>query len=260
MVPPGDPAAAVLPAGSPTDPSSAPQPDRPVLPLDALEGHHTDALHGGELLVTWPKLRGVLRSAAPRIGEATVVPALLAWAVGRPFGLAAGLLATLAWFYLMLVVRLVRRTRVPGVILLGAALFTIRVVLTLATGNFWVYAAQPIAGSAGSAAVFLASLAARRPLAAKLAGDFLPGLRVLGVLSPVRTAFLQITCVWVVCNLTHVGLTVLLATHAAPADAVAWQVTLGPVVTVAALAVSVALVRLGLHASGVWQARTPTGR
>jgi hypothetical protein len=252
-----------MPDGS--EPSTYPSASSPrtiepaVLPLDALEETHAEALHHGRLRVTWPQVTGVLRSAAPRIFEATVVPAAIAWLVGRPFGLAAGLLATLGWFYLMVALRLARRRPVPGVMLLGALLFSLRVALTLTTGNFWVYAAQPIAGSAGSAIAFLASLAARRPLAAKLAGDFLPGLRVLGILSPVRAAFTRITFVWVACNLTHIALTVSLATRTAPSDAVALQVTLGPIVTLTALAVSVVLVRTGLRSSGVWQPRCRVG-
>ena len=231
--------------------------DPAVLPLDQLlDAHATDLLHR-QMYVTWPRLSGVLRSAAPRIGEATIVPALLAWCVGRPFGITTGLLATLAWFYLMLTIRLMRRAPVPGVVWLGVVLFTIRVTLTLASGSFWVYALQPIAGSLGSATAFLGSLAVGRPLSARLAGDFLPGLRVLGNLAPVRRAFIRITGIWILCNLTHAAIAIKLAMHARPADAVAWQTTLGPIVTVTTLAVSVLFLRAGLNASGVWKPRDP---
>src|SRR4051812_40355204 len=104
---------------------------------EACVGDPTAALAG------MPCLRRLVRHAAPRLLEATIVPLVLFYASLWLIGLGAALVAALAWCYGALAWRLLTGRRVTGVLVLGAAGLTVRTILAVASGSAFVYFLQP---------------------------------------------------------------------------------------------------------------------
>ena len=121
-----------------------------------------------------PRLAVLARHATPHLLEATLIPLGLFYGGLELFGLWAALLAALVWSYTSLLRRLVTRRRVPGMLLLGIVGLTARTALALATGSVFLYFLQPTLGTGLVATVFAGSVLLGRPLALRLAADFLP--------------------------------------------------------------------------------------
>jgi intracellular septation protein A len=154
-----------------------------------------------------PKLWAIAVHATPRIVEGTLVPLGLFFVTYRLLGIWAALAAGLAWTYGAIGVRLVKRTRVPGVLLIGALTTTARLALALATDSVFLYFLQPTLGTALVGAAFLLSFAARRPLAARLAHDFCPLPDSFTGHPHVRRFFLNISLLWAAVFLANAALT-----------------------------------------------------
>ena len=90
------------------------------------------------------------------------------------FGLTAAIFVALAWYYGGVAVRLMRRRPVVGAMLLGAGLMTIRAAVAIWTGSAFVFFLQPVAGTIATATSFALTALAGRPLAERLAHDFVP--------------------------------------------------------------------------------------
>ncbi len=143
-----------------------------------------------------PRLGALVRHALPTVVESTLIPVALfygfLWLVGTRGAVVAGLL----WSYAALLWRALRRRRIPGLLLLGSLALTARTVSALATGSLFVYFLQPTLGTFAAAAAFLLSVPAGRPLAERLAADFVP-LPPGFVAQPfVRRLFVRITLLW----------------------------------------------------------------
>ena len=76
-----------------------------------------------------------IRHALPGLIESAVVPAVLFYVFLSALGLKGALIAGLAWSYLALIRRLVVRQRVPGMLMVGCAVLTVRTVIALMTGR-----------------------------------------------------------------------------------------------------------------------------
>jgi hypothetical protein len=136
------------------------------------------------------------RHALPHLIEATVIPLGLFYAGLKLWSLWGALLATLVWSYTALLRRLVMGRRVPGTLLLGALTLTGRTALALATGSAFLYFLQPTLGTALLAAAFAGSVLLGRPLALRLAADFVPLPATLLANARVRRFFLRISLLW----------------------------------------------------------------
>jgi hypothetical protein len=182
-----------------------------------------------------PRLRALARHSIPHLIEATLVPLMLFYGFLWGVGLWGAILAALAWTYVALLRRLVTRQRVPGLLLLAALGATARTVLALASGSAFVYFLQPalLTGVVGGA--FLLSVVAGRPLARRLADDFV-------VLPPsfvghpaIRRVFAQITVIWAMVNLINAGGAIALlvsqsvGTYFAAKTGLTWAMTIGGV-------------------------------
>ena len=129
------------------------------------------------------------------------------WALG-PTG---AICAALAWNYLALARRIWRRERLPGVLLIATLGLTARSVLALASGNsLFVYFLQPSLATALLGGAFLLSVPLGRPLAEKLAHDFVP-LPAWFVTRPrVHKLFVRISLLWALVSLANAAGTIAL--------------------------------------------------
>jgi intracellular septation protein A len=153
-----------------------------------------------------PRLAALARHAAPHLLETTLIPLGLFYGGLQLFGLWAALLAALVWSYTSLLRRLVTRRRVPGMLMLGIAGLTARTALALATGSAFLYFLQPTVGTGLVATVFVGSVLLGRPLALRLAADFLPLPEALLARDGVRRFFQQLSLLWAAVFLANAGI------------------------------------------------------
>jgi intracellular septation protein A len=127
--------------------------------------HHGSTVH-------LPPVGSLLRHACLPLLESAVIPLGLFWVFVTSLGFDAGLYAALAWSGSAIGVWLMRRRRLPAVLLLTTALLVVRTVIGLATGSAFLYFLQPTAQNFVIAVALLVTLRLDRPLLAKLADDF----------------------------------------------------------------------------------------
>jgi hypothetical protein len=143
-----------------------------------------------------PSPRAFLRHALPNIVEGTLAPGALFYLVLVLAGFRGALIAALGWSLLATVRRVVKRQRIPGVLLLGLALMALRTVVAFATGSAFIYFIQPTAGTFLVALVFLVTAVAGRPLVERLAHDFCPFDPELLKQQFLRRFFLRVSVLW----------------------------------------------------------------
>ena len=122
-------------------------------------------------------------------------------------GVWGALIGALAWSYAALAVRLILGKRVPGLLLLGTAAITVRTLISFLTGSVFVYFLQPTLGTVAIGLAFLLSVPVGRPLAERLAGDFVPLPHALASHPVARKVFLRITLLWAFVLLSNAAVT-----------------------------------------------------
>ena len=157
------------------------------------------------LILRRASLIRLARHALPHVLEGSVLPVALFYGGLKLLGLHGALGAALAWAYAALGWRLARRQRVPGLLLLSVAGLTARTAVALATGSVLVYFLQPALGTVLAALAFLISVPLRRPLAQRLATDFLPLPERLLTHPLVHRFFLRISLLWALVLLANAG-------------------------------------------------------
>lgn len=161
-----------------------------------------------------PRLRAMARHALPNLIEASIIPLVVFYGALWLVGVWGGLAAALAWSYTAVIRRLVTRTPVPGLLILGLVGITARTAVAAASGSVFVYFLQPTLTTVLIGAVFLLSVPAGRPLAERLAGDFCPLPATFMGSPPVRRFFARITVLWAFVQLTNAAVSLwLLATQ-----------------------------------------------
>jgi hypothetical protein len=95
-------------------------------------------------------------------------------------------------------------------LLLSSLGLTARTVLALLAHSTFVYFLQPCLATAAVGALFLFSIPAGRPLAERLAHDFVPFPAGFVSGPRIRRVFVQITVIWALVNLLNAGTAVLL--------------------------------------------------
>lgn len=143
-----------------------------------------------------PAPRHIVRTSLTHVFESTLAPLIIFYGFLSLVGLRWGLLAALAWSYGAMARRVRGKRRIPGILLLGAGLLTVRTVLALATGSVFVYFLQPTLGTFLMAGLFLFSTRSSQPLAERLAHDFCPLPDSLMGNGRVKRIFLQISLLW----------------------------------------------------------------
>ena len=141
-----------------------------------------------------PRLRDLARRAAPQVIEATLVPLALFYAALSLLGPTGAICSALAWNYLALVRHLWRKERLPGLLVLATVGLTARSIVALASGaSMFVYFLQPSLATALIGGAFLLSVPLGRPLAEKLAHDFVPMPATFLKRPKVRQLFVRIS-------------------------------------------------------------------
>ena len=133
------------------------------------------------------------------------MPGALFYVVLVLAGFRGALLAALAWTFLALGHRLVRRKEVPAVLVLSVVLVTARTVVAYATGSAFLYFVQPTASTFLVAVLFLVTAVARRPIIERLARDFCPLDPEMFTRPFVRRFFLRLSLLWFVVLATQAG-------------------------------------------------------
>lgn len=155
-----------------------------------------------------PRLRAMARHALPNLVEGSLIPLAAFYGALWLVGIWGGLAAALVWSYVAIARRLVTRTPVPGLLLLGTAGLTARTVVAVASGSVFIYFLQPTLTTVLVAGVFLASVPAGRPLAERLAGDFCPLPESFMGSAPVRRFFARITVLWALVQLANAAFSI----------------------------------------------------
>jgi hypothetical protein len=158
--------------------------------------------------VTLPKLRCMARHALPHLFEATLIPLGLFYVFLALVDLHGAILASLVWSYGALARRLVRRERVPGLLLLGSVGLTFRTLVAIFNGSVFFYFLQPSLTAVAIGGIFLFSIPAGCPLAERLVGDLVPLPPALMARPAIRRVFVRITLLWSFANVLNAALTI----------------------------------------------------
>jgi uncharacterized protein DUF3159 len=198
-----------------------------------------------------PSLRALARHAVPRVLEGTVIPLALFLVTLRVLGVWGAMAVGLVWGYGLIGIRLLLRRRVPGVLLIGTATFTVRTLLAVLSHSTFLYFLQPTLGTAAVAAAFLLSVPLDRPLAGRLADDFCPIPADFRANAHVRRFFRQVSLLWAFIQTVNVAVTLwLLFTQSIGTYVVAKSAT-SATLTVSAIIVSTLWFRRSMARHGI---------
>lgn len=201
-----------------------------------------------EHVVHLPAARSLAVRAAAHIAEAALIPGLTFYLVLNTVTLRWALIASLGWAYLVIAFRLVRRDRVPGVIIVSAGLLTARTAVSLVANSSFIYFLQPSLGNFCIALLFIASLGPGRPMTRRLADDFCALPPSMDDHPLFARFFARLTLLWAtICAVNGAG-TLLLLLH----ESVGSFIALRPVV-------SYGLVATGTVVSYLWFRKTVRG-
>lgn len=195
-----------------------------------------------------PHPRALTRHALPHILEATLVPLAVFYVAMWALGVWGALAAALAWSYGAVLRRAITGRRIPGILAIGSLLLTVRTVVAIASGSVFIYFLQPTLGTVVVAGAFLLSVPAGRPLAERLAADFLPIAPDALARPHMRRIFVRITLLWALVHLANAAVTV-------------WLLVSQPVATyvVAKTFVSLAATGTAIAVSALWFRRSMRG-
>jgi len=183
-------------------------------------------------------MTALARHATPHLLEATLIPLALFYGGLQFMGLWGALLAALIWSYTSLLRRLITRRRVSGMLVLGIIGLTARTALALATGSAFLYFLQPTLGTGLVAGVFIGSTLLGRPLAMRLAADFMPLPEALLARDGVRRFFLRISLLWAGVFLANAGISLWLLVSQSLATFLWTRTVASLVLTAVAVAIS----------------------
>ena len=184
-----------------------------------------------------PRLRTMARTALPHVVEGVALPLALFYGTMWLIGIWGAVAASLTWSWGVVVGRLARGRRVPGLLLVGALGLTARSLISFLTDSVFLYFLQPTMGTVLLAGAFLASVPAGRPLAAKLATDFLPMPEWFSSHPAIRRFFLRVTLLWGGVQLANAGIAL-------------WLLLSQPVAVYLAAKTGATLVVMGLGIAG----------
>lgn len=165
-----------------------------------------------------PHVREVIVRVVSSLAIAVVAPAMLLWAVLATFNVSAAVVAALFWMVGVMTWRWATGRPVSGLLLLTLVILVLKTAFTLATGNTFVYFAQPVLADIAVAGIFLASLCSARPAIARLAPEFYPVDAEVAARPEVRAHFRRLTLMWSLVILAKGGITLWLLETLSPVD------------------------------------------
>ncbi len=143
-----------------------------------------------------PELRTVLKRVGVNLLVACVVPGAVFASLFVAFGVWPAIMTALAWAYGAIAFRWLTGRRPSGMLLLTAAVLTVRTVVALAAQSTFIYFLQPVLTDVLLGTAFLVSVLVARPVVARLAGDFYPLTDELHARTGVRRLFRRLTLLW----------------------------------------------------------------
>lgn len=188
-------------------------------------------------LIRLPPIRRLISHTSGHLVEAVIVPALTFYAVLRLVDLRWALVATLLWSYFVIGVRMTRRARVSGLLILSAAVVTVRTAIAFAANSSFLYFLQPSLANFAIAALFLASLVPNRPLTRRLADDFCVLPSSLDLRPRCAQFFTRLTLLWAFVCAANGAATLILLLH----DSIGSFLAIRPVVSYGLVAAAIAL-------------------
>lgn len=203
-----------------------------------------------------PRAATVVRTAAPRLVQCTVVPFVITVVCVSWLGFWAAVAAGTAWMYGLVGWHRFRHRAVPALLVLAAVGITVRLGAVLAVGDARMYFVQPALTSGAIGMAFLGSAAVGRPVVRSMAVDFWPDLGQVAQHHAIAPAFRGLTVVWGVTQLLHGLGTIALAFTVAPSHALAVRAVGGPMLTGAAVAGSVIWMWTALRGAGLLRRHT----
>ncbi|MED7926720.1 VC0807 family protein [Nonomuraea sp. LP-02] len=163
--------------------------------------------------MTLPRLGALAREAAPKLLEAVVAPLAVFYLAMVVLGFKWALIATVAWVYLGVAWRLVRRVKVPATMFLAAFAITVRALVSFWTGTWMWFFIQPELGTICISMAFLASVRLNRPLVQKLTLDYIHLPSAVLKHERIRRFFARITLLWAFVLLMNSTLSIALAVY-----------------------------------------------
>lgn len=206
-----------------------------------------DASAPGEL----PALGAIARRALPNLLEATIVPAVLFYVVLVHVGAGAAMVATLVWSGGITLSRVLRRERVPSLLVLSLVGLALRTLVGVATGSTVLYFLQPVLNAAVMGVVFLGSLVIGRPLVASLARDFCPLSPEVAGRAGVARLFRRLTLLWAGVHLATAGATLALLVSMPVTTFVAVKTAVCLAITACGVALTVSAALRTIRAEGL---------
>jgi len=198
-----------------------------------------------------PRLRAVARHALPNLLEATFVPLALFYTTMWLLGVWGALLAALAWSYGALLRRLITGQRVPGILVIGSMLLTVRTAIAFASESVFLYFLQPTLGTVMVATAFLVSVPVGQPLCERLARDFCPLPSSLFSHPQTRRVFSRLSLLWAFAYLTNATLSIWILVNQPMATYLVAKQGISLGVTGSAIVLSVMLFIRGMRRAGV---------
>ncbi|HET7523076.1 MAG TPA: VC0807 family protein [Acidimicrobiales bacterium] len=142
------------------------------------------------------KVRHIVSGALPAMTVATVIPLSLFYGVSAFAGMKAGIVASLAWAYLMLGRQILLSRRMSGVLTITAFTLTVRCITWVVHQSAFTYFVVPVFETIGMSLLFVVTLALGRPLLVSLARDFVPSLGDRLSHSDHKRLVRDLSCVW----------------------------------------------------------------
>lgn len=176
-----------------------------------------------------PRLRDIVRHALPNVIEGRLIPLVLFVGFLEVVGTLSALLIALAWSVLTIAYRVSTGRRVPGLIVISSVALTARTVVTIATGSMVVYFVQPTISTILIGLAFLASVPYGKPLAERLASDFVPLDDATRAHPLVHRFFVRLSLLWSMTSLVNAVVTIWLLTTQSTTTFVLVKSAMGPI-------------------------------
>ena len=204
-----------------------------------------------------PQIRAVLRHLGLNLLWANIIPGALFYTSFRLGNVWTALIVALTWCYGVLGWRLATRRRTSGLLWITALGLTVKTTVTLATGDTFLYFAQPAVNDAAVGLMFLASMTSARPVVARLAGDFFPMSEEIASRPAVKRLCWRLTGFWAAVCLFKSVVTVWLLENTSLSTFVAIKSVFTPTIAGLAVAFTVAVAVRAMRSEGLLHAKSP---
>lgn len=144
----------------------------------------------------------------PNVIEGRLVPLVLFISFLEAAGTLWALLIALAWSLTSVAYRVSTGRRVPGLIVISSVALTARTIATVVTGSMVVYFIQPTISTVLIGCAFMVSIPMGRPLAQRLADDFVPLDDATKQHPLVRQFFVRLSLLWSLTSLVNALVTI----------------------------------------------------